>query len=373
MRWALAAGLLVLSPVGAEYLVGYDTSTGNLPALLAGLLFFVPLYGAPALLLREVAVRTGLRWPGVLALAAALGVVQAGVVDQSLFSLSYRQIEGWEAAARATFVEPWGVSVANASNFLVGHAVWSFTVPIALVHALRPDAARRPWLRAPGLVVAALLYAAAALLVHVDHLETETDHASTAQVAGAWGVAALCAVAAFGLGRWVAERRAGRVPPLAVLAAAGLVGGLLVTLSDETWTGVAQTAVVLVAAVLGLRRWSRADGWALHHVAAVAAGALVARAAVGFLVVPLGDVPAGPKYAHNAVAVLGSVLLGWWAVRQAARHAPEGGGHAPDDDGGLAPDDDLRRAAPRRGARPAPDDDLRRAADDFGRGGRSTP
>ncbi|MBB2923121.1 hypothetical protein [Cellulomonas cellasea] len=382
VRWALAGGLLVLSPVGAEYLVGYDTTTGNLPALLAGLLFFVPLYGAPALLLREVAVRTGLRWPGVLALAAALGVVQAGVVDQSLFSLSYRHIEGWEAAARATFVEPWGVSVANASNFLVGHAVWSFTVPIALVHALRPDAARRPWLRAPGLVVAALLYAVAALLVHVDHLETETDHASTAQVAGAWGVAALCAVAAFALGRRVAERRAGRVPPLAVLAAAGLVGGLLVTLSDETWTGVAQTAAVLLAAVLGLRRWSRADGWALPHVAAVAAGALVARAAVGFLVVPLGDVPAGPKYAHNAVAVLGSVLLGWWAVRRAARQAPgDGGGHAsdgggrhaPSDGGGHAPDDDGQHPPVRHGVRSATDDDLRRAADDFGRGSRSTP
>ncbi len=319
VRWALAAGLLVLSPVGAEYLVGYDTSTGGPAALLAGLLFFVPLYGAPALLLREVAVRAGLRWPGVLLLATALGVVQAGVVDQSLFSLSYRQIEGWEEAARATLVEPWGVAVGNASSFLVGHAVWSFTVPIVLVQSLRPDAARRPWLRVPGLVVAALLYAAAALLVHLDHLETETDHASTGQVAGAWAVAVLLGVAALTLGRRVAPRRSGRVPPVGVLAGAGLAGGLLVTLSGETWAGVAVTAAGLVAAGLALRRWARTEGWAGRHVAAVAAGALVARAAVGFLVAPLGDVPAGPKYAHNAVAVLGSAALGWWAVRRSGR------------------------------------------------------
>lgn len=325
VRWTLAAGLLVLSPVGAEYLLGYDTSTGDPAALLVGLLFFVPLYGAPALLLREVAVRAGLRWPGVLLLATALGVVQAGVVDQSMFSLSYRQIEGWEEAARATLLEPWGVAVGNATSFLVGHAVWSFTVPIVLVQSLRPDAARRPWLRVPGLVAAALLYVVAALLVHVDHLETETDHASAGQVAGAWAVAVLLGVAAVTLGRRVAPRRAGRVPPAGVLAGAGLVGGLLVTLAGETWAAVGVTATVLVVAGLALRRWARTDGWAGRHVAAVAAGALVARAAVGFLVVPLGDVPAGPKLAHNAVALAGSVLLGWWAVRRSGPSAGPAG------------------------------------------------
>ena len=41
---------------------------------------------APALLIREVARRRGLGWPGILLLAAAFGVVQAGLVDQSMFS-----------------------------------------------------------------------------------------------------------------------------------------------------------------------------------------------------------------------------------------------------------------------------------------------
>jgi hypothetical protein len=53
------------------------------------------LYGAAALLIRELARRFGVDWPGIVDLAAAFGIVQAGVVDQSLFSESYRQIEYW--------------------------------------------------------------------------------------------------------------------------------------------------------------------------------------------------------------------------------------------------------------------------------------
>lgn len=73
-RWPLVVGLVVLAPLCAEYVIGYDTSTGDPIALLGGLLIFGPLYGAPALLIREVACRAGLRWPGVLALSVAAGI-----------------------------------------------------------------------------------------------------------------------------------------------------------------------------------------------------------------------------------------------------------------------------------------------------------
>ncbi|MFC7740530.1 hypothetical protein ACFQXA_05500 [Nocardiopsis composta] len=52
-RIALLLGLMVLSPVCAEYLSAYDDSTGNPAALLGALIIFVPLYGAPALLIRR--------------------------------------------------------------------------------------------------------------------------------------------------------------------------------------------------------------------------------------------------------------------------------------------------------------------------------
>jgi len=81
-RWLLALGLLILSPLCAEYLIGYDNTTGNPPVLAGGLLILGPLYGAPALLIRELARRFGMGWPGITALAVAFGIVQAGVVDQ---------------------------------------------------------------------------------------------------------------------------------------------------------------------------------------------------------------------------------------------------------------------------------------------------
>lgn len=88
VRWTLAIGLMILSPLCAEYLSGYDDSTGDPWALLGGLFIFIPLYGAPALVIRELARRNGIRWPGVLAMATAAGVAQAGIIDQSKFDHS---------------------------------------------------------------------------------------------------------------------------------------------------------------------------------------------------------------------------------------------------------------------------------------------
>ena len=72
--WLPATGLFLLAPVCAEYLWGYDDSTGHWGVLIGNLIVFSPLYGAPALLIREVARRLGLGWPGILLMAAAFGV-----------------------------------------------------------------------------------------------------------------------------------------------------------------------------------------------------------------------------------------------------------------------------------------------------------
>ena len=56
-RAAPAIFLLVFAPVGAEYLIGYDDITGDLTAMVFGLVIFGPLYGAPAVLIREAARR----------------------------------------------------------------------------------------------------------------------------------------------------------------------------------------------------------------------------------------------------------------------------------------------------------------------------
>ncbi len=325
VRWLLVGALLVLSPVCAEYLVGYDDSTGRPGALLANLVIFVPLYGAPAVLLRETARRTGMRWPGIVALAGALGVVQAGILDQSLFSTSYRQIDYWAELTGPTWIGALGLGAYPAVSFLAGHLIWSFCVPIAVTEAARPDLAGRPWLGVPGLALMGVLYAGAGWIVLDHHLRTEADHASAGQVAGAATAAALLAVFAFTRGRGAAAPRDRRVPRPAWLLALGLVVGAAVVLADTGWWGTAATCAVLAAGGAAVVRCSSSGGWTGGHVVALCTGLLAARAGAGFLIDPIGAVPPAARYAHNTTAVAASLLLGRWLAGRAARAA--GGAH----------------------------------------------
>jgi hypothetical protein len=81
---APVVGLLVVSPIAAEYLSGYQVFN---PLVLLGYLgIFIPLYGTVAVLIREITRRTGRDWPTILLLGAAFGLIQAGPLDQSLFN-----------------------------------------------------------------------------------------------------------------------------------------------------------------------------------------------------------------------------------------------------------------------------------------------
>lgn len=318
-RWLLALGLLFLSPLCAEYMIGYDDNTGDPLALVAGLLILGPLYGGPALLIREVARRSGVRWPGIMALALAFGIIQAGVIDQSLFSMSYRDIAYWDAMLLPTFIEPLGIGGSNALNFLAGHMIWSFCVPIALVEASCPSLARQPWLRWPGLIVTTLLSLGAAALILFDHLENENDHASAAQIIGSLVVAALLAAFAFTVGRRAAPVRDTAAPKPFVVGVLSLIAALAFNCMPETWPGVAGGLAVLAVSAVSITRVARSEHWGDRHVVALATGALLACAALAFLIEPLGAVPPLAKYAHNLVFFLGAALLGAWA---AARNRP---------------------------------------------------
>ncbi|HCB03476.1 MAG TPA: hypothetical protein PLZ93_10430 [Nocardioides sp.] len=194
-RWLPVLGLTVLAPVCAEYLWGYDNSTGHPVTLLGNLIVFVPLYGAPALLIREVARRRGLGWPGIVLLAAAFGVVEAGLVDQSMFSRDYRDIPYWSEMADPTYVAPIGLSIFLAVTFVANHVLASMVGPIALVEGLAASRGRDPWLGRPMIAVATLLYVGASSLVYADMLDTEGSAiASPRQLVGA-GLVAVALVA----------------------------------------------------------------------------------------------------------------------------------------------------------------------------------
>jgi hypothetical protein len=329
-RSAPVLGVFVLSPICAEYLIGYDDSVGDPVRLLGGLLILGPLYGAPALLLREAARRlAGPRqaaWPTMLLFAAALGIVEAGIVDQSIFNDSYRDIESWDVWFRATYVPALGFGLMPALAFVVGHMVWSFGVPIAVVEALAgPDLRDRAWLRPPGIALMGVLYGLAMLVIFRDHVATEHFVATPAHLAGAAAVGAALAaagvlVAVRGRRDGASESAGGRPAPAPRrVGVCSLFGLALFVLAPQSWAGLAVAVVALAVLGAALLGWSRRPGWGERQRFAAAAGALVVYSAVAFVVVPLGDVGDVRKFGHNGVFALGVAVLVILTLRRLRR------------------------------------------------------
>ncbi|MCC2333818.1 hypothetical protein [Cellulomonas wangsupingiae] len=313
----LALLLFLVAPVCAEYLTAYDPEvTGQPAALIGGLVIIGPLYGAPAVLIRELAARTGMHWTGILAMAGAFGVVQAGVVDQSLFAQHYPGYAWWGQVAARTLIPPLGVSGAFALNFLLGHVIWSISAPVALVEALDRRPGRQPWLGRVGLVVLGVLWALASVLVWSDIRGAGSDQASAAQIAAALALAAALVAVAFTFGRRrLPAPTEGRVPRPAMVLGLVLVAAAGYQAIPSTWLGVALgTAVVLVVALV-VTRWSRSASWGPRHAAAVAGAAVVARALVGFQSVASTDPQPPGGFAQNTVLLVTALALVVAAMR----------------------------------------------------------
>ncbi|WP_238010378.1 hypothetical protein KZZ52_53905 [Dactylosporangium sp. AC04546] len=323
-RWAAAfgswpnvapvAGLLVLAPLVGEYLLG-NVSVRLLPALP----FLVPLYGGGALLVREIVRRTGRGWPALLLLAAAYGVAEAGLVDQSLFNPTF---EGHDFQA-TTPVPALGISAGKAFAFVVGHAVWSIGVPVALVEWLTPGRRHTPWLRTPGLIATILLYLLGCWIIFDDLRQREGFLASPGQRAGAAAVALLLVAAGLLARRPRAATAAGRVPPPWVVAVLGFAASSAFVLSSETWAGLAAGVVLVVTAAVVVGAAARRAGWTERHRMALAAGALLTYGWLGFVLTGLVE-PGDPvRWAGNAGFLAGAVaLVAWCSVRPRAPRPP---------------------------------------------------
>jgi len=268
-------------------------------------------------LIREVAVRLGLHWPGVLLLAAAAGLVEAGLVDQSMFSTSYRDIPYWDDITVPTAIEPLGISVYTALTFVGGHVALSFGAPTAIVEGLAGPVGRRPWLGPVGLAVTTCCYLAAAGLVLGDHLNSEADHASAAQVSVTAAVVILLVGAALATRRRPLGGIPGAVPRPWLVGLGVLAVASGYTILPPSPAGTAVLELLALAVIFVLVGLSRRDGWSRAHPITVAGGGLVAAGIGAFWTTPLGDVPDAAKYAHNAALLLFVAVLTVTSVRRA--------------------------------------------------------
>ncbi len=298
--------LLVLAPISAELLAAYLGDVGGAGGLLFLVAFFAPLYGGAALLIREVAVRTGRGWRGILLLAAAFGVLMPTFVDGSLFTTARDDVDDWSSIVNAASFG--GVGWYAVVTWVGGHVLMSVGAPIAVAQAL----ARRPgpWLGRLGITVTVVAFVLVALLVHRDQWDVNEVESSPARyaVAGAI-VVALVAVALSPLGR-PAGSRPGRTPAVWRCAVGGFVGLAAFDFVPMSWAGVAVDLTVLSIAFAILTRWGTTAGWTARHVAAVAWGALLARTLTGFLAPLPQETTWTEKISQNVTYLLLIALLG---------------------------------------------------------------
>ncbi|MFF9869699.1 hypothetical protein ACF1G0_30615 [Streptomyces sp. NPDC013953] len=323
-RLGPVVGLLLLSPICAEYLIGYLEVMGRPVDLLIGLLLLAPLYGTAAVLIREALRRTGRGWPSTLLLSAAFGVIQAGLVDQSLFNPDFVDEPSWDLERLPTAIPALGISADHILDFVVGHVIWSFAAPIAVVESCAPRAAERPWLGRVGIGVMVVLYGLAVLVFLHEH--TKHFMASPGQLGAAAASAVALAAAAFLVPRCRAPRRSGWVPAPWLAGSTAVVLMTVHHVLPSSRPGTVSDLLVLVLLGGLVARWSARAQWGRAHALAVGGAALVTNAGLAFMVEPLGEVSYTAKYAANAVLMAGVLALLFWARRRlAGTVAPQDG------------------------------------------------
>jgi len=324
--WPAILTLYLLAPITGELL---SLNTPPLTFLLnPGTFIFEPaLYGSGALLIREIARRRGLGWPGILLLGAAYGVVEEGVFIQTWFIPS-----GVDTYGRA-----FSVNWVWAMGLTVFHAVFSIAIPILLTESIFPQVADRPWLGRAGRWLFGVWFGFTVVFGAVAygfflHRSVGYSHPPGAYVVA---IVAALAFALAGLRMRPAKPVAlaatppatpipapsPRRPPglwaLRIVGFFGTVAYLAAFYGLGAWRVPAPLVIVALAGVVALVawrvvRWSARRGWGAPQRLALGSGAL----AVWLAITPVAWATGLPLVGLAFLA-----LLIWLAIRAASASA----------------------------------------------------
>jgi hypothetical protein len=285
-----AWSLVLITPLVAEF------ALGTVPVrMLYLVLMYIPIYGAGALLIRELARRAGGGWPAIALLGGCYGLLEEGLALQSLTSPHLYGAAEWGPR--------WlGINTTYAELNLPYHVVFSVLVPIALVELLFAKVGTRPYLRRGGMVLTAFVTVLGAVLLRLAVPPTEDPgyQMSLASILTVLGLIVGSGVVALR----VLPRRGFAVPAASSLPSATIVGavcavatlaflGLLFPIGDARQPAFAHGNWVLVpmavAAVIGLgtawmlARWSAVPTWTDQHRIAAIGAALIGHSVFGVI------------------------------------------------------------------------------------------
>ena len=317
-KWPVAC-LLFMSPLIGEYLLG------SLPAsMIAVLPLMMAMYGAGAILIREAVRRAGGGWASIVLLAIAYGLFEEGFVTQSLFNPNYLHLRLLDFG----FLPSLGTALPWAIFVITIHAVWSITVPIALIESAFPAHRDRPWLGAVGCASYALAFIAGCTLIALFSYRQTPFMATPAQfgVAGTL-ILALC-FTAFRL-RKPAVDLAPAAPHGVVLFLASFLAGSAFMLAgrraESAWhlgwpTVVALALGILASFVVFIAAQSRNGKWDEPRRFALVAGAFMVYAWTGFQT-DLALHGKADLVGHAIIAALLCAVLALIGVRRATRQS----------------------------------------------------
>ncbi|MCE1180330.1 MAG: hypothetical protein LWW86_15055 [Micrococcales bacterium] len=310
-------GLMLGAPICAEYLQAYLPDTGDIAVMVFGLVILGPLYGGAALLIREIALRTGRGWPGILLLGAAFGLRMTGLVDGSMWQEHRPEVPYWDELRRGTLISGLGFAAFPVMSWVGGHMLFSIGAPLALLDALTPQHRGRPLLGRIGLIVVTglCLIAAASIRFGEDYEVVRLASPATGWTLAA--IALLTLLAFTRLGRPLRARPGRRRrPPIAVAVTAFLALALVDIVSMPTWTGAVLYAGALAVIGVILTRVSQEEGWGVPQVTALAVGAIIERVLMGLLAPLPEGVTATEKTVQSAVLIAGVALISAAAWRR---------------------------------------------------------
>ena len=148
---------LLLAPSAAELLTSSTPPTiFFLPSVFP---LFLLLYGAGALLAREIVVRWQKGWPSMLLLGAGYGVIAEGLCAKSFFD------PHWRALGTLGVYGRWeGVNWLWALGLTLFHSVFSITLTVFCVYLIFPSLSKRVWLQRGAFSAIAVLFSSDVVL-----------------------------------------------------------------------------------------------------------------------------------------------------------------------------------------------------------------
>ena len=323
-RLAPAVLLTLLAPIVAEFLLG-DFSIRKIGIALA----LLPLYGGGALLIREIARRTGRGWPTIVLLAVAYSLLEEAFLTQSLFNPNYVG----QRLLDYGYLPRLGTSLNWATLVLSIHVVWSIATPILIAEGVAAQRRTEPWLRTPGLIVTVLLFLLGCASTAAFSLKASPFVATMTQFLAAGALTLLAIAAAFLIdSRAIASERTAPRPIVVFLVCLALAIGFMIAEDRGNphvppalsvlarWTLEAVAAIVIV-------RWSRMRDWSADRYLAIASATTLTYTMFGLAAFLRGHTNLGEP--TDAVDVAGQLVLAalvflaiWWGARRNQRVTP---------------------------------------------------